>query len=124
MFLTNGSHSLNDACSRRGLNFRETRHGDRGGAEPVVRELKCRTFLFSYCFDNAQGETADDRVRKCALGWITYLNAVDVIILYGSYVYQLNISRLNILIGMDTENRCSVQSVETAVRELCAYRTL
>ena len=68
-FLIDGSASLNDACSRLGLDYRAGRHGDRNSAECVFREVKRRTTSFSNCFSNAHAETADQWLRSFAFAW-------------------------------------------------------
>ena len=66
LFLIDGSHSLKDACSRHGLDFRVERHGDRNIVERVFREVRRRTSSFSNCFINAKAETADEWLRNFA----------------------------------------------------------
>ena len=69
VFLIDGSLSLEDACSRHGLDFRYERHGNRNSVERVFREVKRRTSSFSNCFSNAEAETADDWLRSFAFAW-------------------------------------------------------
>jgi transposase-like protein len=69
VFLIDGSLSLNDACSRHGLDFRYEKHGNRNSVERVFREVKRRTSSFSNCFSNAEAETADDWLRSFAFAW-------------------------------------------------------
>jgi transposase-like protein len=69
VFLIDGSHSLKDACSRHGLDFRYERHGNRNSGERVFREVKRRTTSFSNCFSNAEADTADDWLRSFAFAW-------------------------------------------------------
>ena len=69
VFLIDGSHSLKDACSRHGFDFRYERYGNRNSAERVFREVKRRTSSFSNCFSNAEAETADDWLRSFAFAW-------------------------------------------------------
>jgi transposase-like protein len=50
LFLIDGSHSLKDACSRRVLDLRVERHGDRNTVERILQEIKrgtssCQTVL-------------------------------------------------------------------------------
>ena len=68
-FLIDGSASLNDACSRQGLDYRVDRHGDRNSVERVFREVKRRTTSFSNCFSNAHAETADQWLNSFAFAW-------------------------------------------------------
>jgi putative transposase len=69
VFLIDGSHSLKDACSRHGLDFRYEKHGNRNSVERVFREVKRRTSSFSNCFSNADAATADDWLRSFAFAW-------------------------------------------------------
>lgn len=69
VFLIDGSHSLKDAGSRHGLDFRYAKHGNRNSVERVFREVKRRTSSFSNCFSNAEAETADDWLRSFAFAW-------------------------------------------------------
>jgi len=69
VFLIDGSHSLKDACSRHGYDFRYERHGNRNSVERVFREVKRRTSSFSNCFSNAEAETADDWLRSFSFAW-------------------------------------------------------
>jgi transposase-like protein len=69
VFLIDGSHSLKDACSRHGLDFRYERHGNRNSVERVFREVKRRTSSFSNCFSNAEAETADDWLKSFSFAW-------------------------------------------------------
>ena len=69
VFLIDGSHSLKDACSRHGLDFRYERHGNRNAVERVFREVKRRTSSFSNCFSNAEAETADDWLKSFSFAW-------------------------------------------------------
>jgi transposase-like protein len=69
VLLIDGSLSLKDACSRHGLDFRYTKHGNRNSVERVFREVKRRTSSFSNCFSNAEAETADDWLRSFAFAW-------------------------------------------------------
>ena len=46
LFLIDGSHSLNDACSRHGLDLRVKHHRDRNSVGRVFREVKRRTSSF------------------------------------------------------------------------------
>src|SRR6056297_2022854 len=69
VFLVDGSHSLQDACQRHGLDFRYEKHGNRNAVERVFREIKRRTLCFSNCFSNAEAETADDWLRSFSFAW-------------------------------------------------------
>ena len=69
VFLIDGSHSLKDACSRHGLDFRYERHGNRNSVERIFREVKRRTSSFSNCFSNAEAETADDWLKSFSFAW-------------------------------------------------------
>jgi len=69
VFLIDGSHSLKDACSRHGHDFRYAKHGNRNSVERVFREVKRRTSSFSNCFSNAEAETADDWLRSFSFAW-------------------------------------------------------
>jgi transposase-like protein len=69
VFLIDGSHSVNAACARHGLDFRYERHGNRNSVERVFREVKRRTYLFSNCFSNAEKDTADDWLRAFSFAW-------------------------------------------------------
>jgi transposase-like protein len=69
VILIDGSHSLKDACRRRGLDFRYEKHGNRNSVERVFREIKRRTTSFSNCFSNAKAETADDWLRSFSFAW-------------------------------------------------------
>jgi len=69
VFLIDGSHSLKDACSRHGLDFRYERHGNRNSVERIFREVKRRTSSFSNCFSNATQDTADDWLRSFSFAW-------------------------------------------------------
>jgi len=69
VFLVDGSHSLQDACHRHGLDFRYEKHGNRNAVERIFREIKRRTFCFSNCFSNANAETADDWLRSFSFAW-------------------------------------------------------
>jgi putative transposase len=59
VFLIDGSHSLNAACSRHGLDFKYERHGNRNSVERVFRDVKRRTSSFSHCFSHVEPETAE-----------------------------------------------------------------
>jgi transposase-like protein len=69
VFLIDGSHSLKDACSRHGHDFRYEKRGNRNSVERVFREAKRRTSSFSNCFSNAEAETADDWLRSFSFVW-------------------------------------------------------
>ena len=69
VFLVDGSHSLQDACHRHGLDFRYEKHGNRNAVERIFREIKRRTLCFSNCFSNANAETADDWLRSFSFAW-------------------------------------------------------
>jgi transposase-like protein len=69
VFLIDGSHSLKDACSRHGLDFRYERHGNRNSVERVFREVKRRTSSFANCFSNAKAKTANEWLRSFAFAW-------------------------------------------------------
>ncbi|RZV06654.1 transposase-like protein [Natrinema hispanicum] len=69
VFLIDGSHSLQDACQRHGLDFRYEKHGNRNAVERVFREIKRRTICFSNCFSNAEAETADEWLRSFSFAW-------------------------------------------------------
>jgi putative transposase len=69
VFLIDGSHSLKDACSRHGHDFRYERHGNRNSVERVFREVKRRTSSFSNCFSNAEQETANNWLRAFSFAW-------------------------------------------------------
>ena len=69
VFLVDGSLSLNDACSRHGLDFRYEKHGNRNSVERVFREVKRRTSSFSNCFSNAEAATADNWLQSFAFAW-------------------------------------------------------
>jgi transposase-like protein len=60
VFLVDGSHSLQTACQRHGVDFRYENHGNRNAVERVFREIQRRTLCFSNCFSSANAETADD----------------------------------------------------------------
>jgi putative transposase len=67
--ILDGAASLQNACSRHGLQFRDERHGDRNSVERVFREVKRRTSSFPNCFSNASTETADEWLRSFAFAW-------------------------------------------------------
>ena len=73
VFLIDGSHSVNAACARHGLDFRYElryeRHENRNSVERVFREIKRRTSSFSNCFSNAGKDTADDWLRAFSFAW-------------------------------------------------------
>ena len=69
VFLVDGSHSLQGACQRHGLDFRYEKHGNRNAIERVFQEIKRRTLYFSNCFSNAEAETADDWLRSFSFAW-------------------------------------------------------
>jgi putative transposase len=69
VFLIDGSHSLKDACSRHGLDFKYEKHGNRNSVERVFREIKRRTISLSNCFSNAEADTADNWLRSFAFAW-------------------------------------------------------
>ena len=69
VFLTDGSHSLKDACNRYGLDFRYERRGNRNSVERVFREVKRRTYSFSNFFSHAAADTADDWFKSFAFAW-------------------------------------------------------
>ena len=69
VFLIDGSHSVNAACARHGLDFRYERHGNWNSAERVFRKVKRRTSSFSNCFSNAGKDTADDWLRAFSVAW-------------------------------------------------------
>ena len=69
VFLVDGSHSLQDACHRHGLDFRYEKHGNRNAVERIFREIKRRTLCFSNCFSNTNAETADDWLRSFSFAW-------------------------------------------------------
>ncbi|CCQ35713.1 ISH14-type transposase ISNamo10 [Natronomonas moolapensis 8.8.11] len=69
VFLVDGSHSLQDACQRHGLDFRYEKHGNRNSVEHIFREVKRRTTSFSNCFSNARADTADDWLRSFSFAW-------------------------------------------------------
>jgi transposase-like protein len=69
VFLVDGSHSLQAACHRCGLDFRYEKHGNRNSVERVFRETKRRTSSFSNCFSNAETETADDWIKSFSFAW-------------------------------------------------------
>ena len=69
VFLVDGSHSLQDACHRHGLDFRYEKHGNRNSVERVFREVKRRTISFSNCFSNASAATADDWIKSFSFAW-------------------------------------------------------
>lgn len=69
VFLTDGSHPLNDACQRHGLDFRYEKYGNRNSVERIFREMKRRTVCFSNCFSNAKAETVDDWLRSFSFAW-------------------------------------------------------
>jgi len=69
VFLVGGSHSLQAACQRHGLDFRYEKHENRNSVERVFREVKRRTVSFSNCFSNAEAETADEWLRSVAFAW-------------------------------------------------------
>ena len=69
VFLVDGSHSLQDACHRHGLDFRYEKHGNRNSVERVFREVKRRTSSFSNTFSNASAATADDWIKSFSFAW-------------------------------------------------------
>jgi transposase-like protein len=69
VFLVDGSHSLQDACHRHGLDFRYEKRGNRNSVERVFREVKRRTVFFSNCFSNASAATADDWIKSFSFAW-------------------------------------------------------
>jgi putative transposase len=69
VFLVDGSHSVQHACRRHGVDCRYERHGNRNSVERVFREVKRRTSSFSNCFSNASAETADEWLRSFAFAW-------------------------------------------------------
>jgi transposase-like protein len=69
VFLIDGSHSLKDACSRHGLDFRYERHGNRNSVERISRKVKRRISSFSNCFSNTKAETADDWLKSFSFAW-------------------------------------------------------
>ncbi len=69
VFLVDGSHSLQDACHRHGLDFRYEKHGNRNAVERVFREIKRRTISFSNCFSNAKAGTADEWFKSFSFAW-------------------------------------------------------
>jgi transposase-like protein len=69
VFLVDGSHSLQDACHRHGLDFKYEKRGNRNSVERVFREVKRRTISFSNCFSNASAATADDWIKSFSFAW-------------------------------------------------------
>jgi putative transposase len=69
VFLVDGSHSLQAAGQRHGVDFRDENYGNRNAVECVFREIRSWIFCFSNYFSNANVETAADWLRSFSFAW-------------------------------------------------------